>query len=69
MSTSHCIVITIGISGLWAGKQLYNIVFPTENPRSCADTWPHNNKLWFCSREFTTLKGMLAGIYYPEEYR
>ena len=62
------IVLLIQNSRSCAGKWPYNIVFPTENPRSCAGTWPHNNRLSFCSREFTTLKGMLAGIYYPEGY-
>jgi hypothetical protein len=29
-----------------------------ENSRSCAGKWLHNNRLWFCSWEFTTLKGI-----------
>jgi hypothetical protein len=29
-----------------------------ENSRSYASKWLHDNRLWFCSREFTTLKGI-----------
>ena len=34
------------------------IVLVIENSRSCAGKWLYNNRLWFCSREFTTLKGI-----------
>ena len=29
-----------------------------ENSRSCAGKQLHNNRLWLCSREFATLKGV-----------
>jgi hypothetical protein len=32
-----------------------------ENSRSCAGKWLYNNRLWFSSREFTTLKGIISG--------
>jgi hypothetical protein len=31
-----------------------------DNSGSCAGKWLYNNRLWFCSREFTTLKGIIA---------
>ena len=37
-------------------------MFPIENSRSCAGKWLHNNRLWFCPREFTTLKGMTTDM-------
>ena len=37
-------------------------MFPIENSRSCEGKWLHNNRLWFCPREFTTLKGMTADM-------
>ena len=52
------IVLPIENSRSCVGKRLHDIVFPTWNSRSCAGKWPHNNKLWFCSRECNTLKGI-----------
>jgi hypothetical protein len=37
------------------------IVLLIENSRSCAGKWLYSNRLWFCLREFTTLKGMNDG--------
>ena len=34
------------------------IVLLNENSHSCAGKRPYNNMLWFCPREFTTLKGI-----------
>ena len=31
-----------------------------ENSCSCAGKWLYYNRLWFCSREFITLKGIDA---------
>jgi hypothetical protein len=36
------------------------IVLLIQNSRSCAGKWLYNNRLWFCPREFTTLKGIVA---------
>jgi hypothetical protein len=38
------------------------IVLPIENSRSCVGKRLYNNRLWFCSRESTTLKGILDQI-------
>jgi hypothetical protein len=37
-------------------------VFPVENPRSCAGKRLGNNRLWFCPRESTTLKGTTMNV-------
>ena len=39
------------------------IVLLIENPRSCAGKRLPNKTLWFCSREFITLKGMRKGVF------
>jgi hypothetical protein len=52
------IVLPTENSRSYAGEWLQDTVFPTQNSRSCAGEWPHNNRSWFCSREFTTLKGI-----------
>jgi len=40
------------------GREGSIILLPIENSRSCAGKWLYNNRLSFCSREFTTLKGI-----------
>ena len=37
----------------------YSTVLLIENSGSCAGKWLYNNRLSFCSREFTTLKGII----------
>jgi hypothetical protein len=40
----------------------YDILILIENSGSCAGKWLCNNRLWFCSREFTTLKGISSDM-------
>jgi hypothetical protein len=42
-------------------------VLPIENSRSCVGKRLHNNRLWLCSREFTTLKGMIWASGAPND--
>jgi hypothetical protein len=36
---------------------IYVIVLPIENSPSCTGKWLYDNRVWFCSRESTTLQG------------
>jgi hypothetical protein len=43
------------------------MVLLIENSRSCAGKCLHTNRLWFCPREFTTLKGITGNRRWREE--
>ena len=43
--------------------ELFIILLLIENSRPCAGKWLYNNRLWSCSREFTTLKGIIVVGY------
>ena len=43
---------------LFTNRLLCGILLPIENSRSCAGKRLYHGKLWFPSREFTTLKGI-----------